>query len=1753
MENTSFLCVVLPELSPRCVFYPTDQPFNFNQLNRDVEQFIAKYNMIKNKKKVNFGDYVLYTITPSWIERMDLNSFSFFSDVYSSKIPQYRIQYVKSNYPPKIFRFAVSANNRELDLHHWNVSIRKGSDFTLNHIIETFQKTFIMKCTDLKFVAENIDINKPVIEQSEILQNEEVTLTFNITDDEYKKAKKRVDVLKEIHDTEERYVNDLKLMTENFNEQLFEAHNIPLDVYKRTFKSVNEIYPIHKNFLDALKKVGYVLETSIGPLFLKYIPFFRVAAPHVANFSSTVQEITDLLKQNRSFEKAVNQICQTVFDGNTVESLLVTPVQRIPRYPLLLRELLKCTSDAHWDKPEIELAFDNLTKLTQEIDKKTSEQKNANTMASLQKKIGLRYNILANSRSFISKFANENDYLLLFNDLLLIITKFEDKTQFLEFPLITTKFSINNNNYCFITKKALYNCPINEQSKEFVDQFSTTKRDYLSKMCTFDGSLRWSIRNIEGPPKLKSACLVSLCSDMYLFGGKRLDGTASNDLWWFHDNTWELVITETAPTPRYDCTMHVYNYSLVVFGGQTDGHEALGDLLIFDIQSSIWTIIDAEDPPTPRFGYASAILDSQLWIYGGKDKHYLDDFYCFDFESKYWWKVETAHHPEPRAWATAFWLDRDTDSPKFSIFGGIYKSASYKSIWSFDYDAYDWHEVETVGDQPVPRYSHVSALYNDTLYVIGGRNMQDISLNSYRLVKQNNGFKWSAIPQSDEPESFESGCCCIIEGLGLALYRDDLYFINLEQKFEETVQPLPKVEKVAKNTFEGTRFSRPLFCIKANMVSTTVDEEQSSFQVKHHFENSNINLVMKKVDDHPKWKESAVIVLEGAYVDESFIIKDDLSLQNYNGKKNSLAAMNSSSMKNISIFTDQARSEAKFINNHMDRDEYIKYSINEVNHNQSQNDDIASKIIPRVLKDNKSMSSVDLIRKKNNTKIAHQELNHNLLETTQKEPSNNHENKAKPPLPASKLKDSQHHFFPHPVQHSKCSSIQNQNPPPQLQIHQDTINFNSQSRNSSPDSPKNTSFSLIHSPQSPRRHSVNNNTSKINFQDSSPANINKNAHSTSNFDIQPSSICQENQLKKPNLQPIIATENLPINKTDQIIPNQLQDSKSNQQPQADSKATQQPHPPNVPQQTKPTSKPTPQQQSSQPTQQASKQIQQAQQASKPVQQPQQASKQVQQPQQAQQASKPVQQAQPQQISKPVQQVQHGSKPSQQPQQAQQAQQPQQASKPSQPQQTSKLPQQASNPVQQPRQPQQASKPAQQVQQASKPQQQQTQQITRSSSQTAKTVSQTQQPQQTPITAQQLQPTFQPMQQIQPANRPSSQGTKTSSKTPMQLHNNMNASKPIEQDNKPSSQGTKASSQTQQQTNRISKAPHNPQQSLQTSKSVQHIQQSSKSGQLTQQNSKSMLQLQQDPKSVQQPQHQPQSSKSLQPTQQSKQASKQAQHLQQNSKPVQHTQQHSKSTLQLQQAPQPVQQRSSKSGQLTQQNSKSALQLQQTSKLQQQHSQQSFKSMQPIQQSQQSSKTGQLTQQNSKSTSQFQQNSKPVQQPQHPQQSSKSAQQASKPAQQSQELTKPVQHPQQFSKPIQPTQQSQHASQLVQQLQHPQQSSKSANQTLQISKLSQQSKAISQTQQSQRSSKNSQITQHSNVPASQAQSNAVIPHQHQNRPGTSMQRNGSKPPQTQASMPNMKLQQNQHAKQSQSQDLFNKPLTKQIKSKPTQHV
>lgn len=155
----------------------------------------------------------------------------------------------------------------------------------------------------------------------------------------------RSKVIQEIIDTEQDYANDLQVVIEVFLQPLREEENILTEnEISAMFLNVEELFEVSN---DLLKEFHRLDEINMGEVFSKQnMQRIIQAYSHYCGLYqrslTTIAEVSDLKYNFSTFLEYASS--QPQCKNMSLQSYLIKPVQRICKYPLLLRELIKHTS-----------------------------------------------------------------------------------------------------------------------------------------------------------------------------------------------------------------------------------------------------------------------------------------------------------------------------------------------------------------------------------------------------------------------------------------------------------------------------------------------------------------------------------------------------------------------------------------------------------------------------------------------------------------------------------------------------------------------------------------------------------------------------------------------------------------------------------------------------------------------------------------------------------------------------------------------------------------------------------------------------------------------------------------------------------------------------------------------------------------------------------------------------------------------------------------------------------------------------------------------------------------------------------------------------------------------------------------------------------------------------------------------------------------------------------------------------------------
>ncbi|XP_061523421.1 FYVE, RhoGEF and PH domain-containing protein 4-like isoform X1 [Phycodurus eques] len=191
--------------------------------------------------------------------------------------------------------------------------------------------------------------------------------SFEKTNEELKEEnteQKLFKIVSELLHTEKAYVARLHLLDQVFCLRLTEEAgrgSFPAEVVRNIFCNISSIYSFHSQFLlpDLEDCIGHWHECpGLGNVLLQHAPFLRMYADYVSNFDQATELVRIWTERSSAFRNIIEDIqSQEVCASLTLQHHMLEPVQRIPRYEMLLRDYVKKVPS---NNPDYEFAQQSL-------------------------------------------------------------------------------------------------------------------------------------------------------------------------------------------------------------------------------------------------------------------------------------------------------------------------------------------------------------------------------------------------------------------------------------------------------------------------------------------------------------------------------------------------------------------------------------------------------------------------------------------------------------------------------------------------------------------------------------------------------------------------------------------------------------------------------------------------------------------------------------------------------------------------------------------------------------------------------------------------------------------------------------------------------------------------------------------------------------------------------------------------------------------------------------------------------------------------------------------------------------------------------------------------------------------------------------------------------------------------------------------------------------------------------------------------
>ncbi|XP_073079436.1 FYVE, RhoGEF and PH domain-containing protein 4 isoform X2 [Manis javanica] len=251
--------------------------------------------------------------------------------------------------------------------------------------------------------------------------------------------------------TERAYVSRLDLLDQVFYCKLLEEANrgsFPAESVNKIFSNISSINAFHSKFLlPELEKRMQEWDTTprIGDILQKLAPFLKMYGEYVKGFDNAMELVKNMTERIPQFKSVVEEIQkQKVCGSLTLQHHMLEPVQRIPRYEMLLKDYLRKLPPDDPDWNDAKKSLEIISTAASHSNSAIRKMEKLKKLLEIYEMLGEEEDIVNPSNELIKegqilKLAARNTsaqerYLFLFNNMLLYCVP--------RFSLVGSKFTV---------------------------------------------------------------------------------------------------------------------------------------------------------------------------------------------------------------------------------------------------------------------------------------------------------------------------------------------------------------------------------------------------------------------------------------------------------------------------------------------------------------------------------------------------------------------------------------------------------------------------------------------------------------------------------------------------------------------------------------------------------------------------------------------------------------------------------------------------------------------------------------------------------------------------------------------------------------------------------------------------------------------------------------------------------------------------------------------------------------------------------------------------------------------------------------------------------------------------------------------------------------------------------------------------------------------------------------------------------------
>ena len=215
-----------------------------------------------------------------------------------------------------------------------------------------------------------------------------------------------LNVCREMRETEAAYITDLQTVLEVYVRPAIERRVMTLEDTQAIFANLEELSRCASVLLELMDREGD-RAAVIAHAFIQVTPFFKLYAFYCRNYERALTTLATCRKSIPGFNEFMQtQSMLPQCRGLSLESYLIKPVQRLTKYPLFWKDLLKSVPHAHPDRLSLEKADELVRTVSMAVNQTLSDEVSRLKTVQVLKELGSEWmELIAPHRKLVVEFS----------------------------------------------------------------------------------------------------------------------------------------------------------------------------------------------------------------------------------------------------------------------------------------------------------------------------------------------------------------------------------------------------------------------------------------------------------------------------------------------------------------------------------------------------------------------------------------------------------------------------------------------------------------------------------------------------------------------------------------------------------------------------------------------------------------------------------------------------------------------------------------------------------------------------------------------------------------------------------------------------------------------------------------------------------------------------------------------------------------------------------------------------------------------------------------------------------------------------------------------------------------------------------------------------------------------------------------------------------------------------------------------------